>query len=62
MNSTKVQTLRGGTNTGMRIYIETPPLGYNESVRKITVKVQAQPQRMAREARCTTLAHISGSV
>ena len=62
MNSTKVQTLSGGANTGMLIYIETSPLGYNESMRKITVEIQAQPQRMAREACCTTLACISGSV
>ena len=46
MNSTKVQTL-GAVQAmmRMRIYIKTPPLGYNESMWKITMDIQAQPQR-----------------
>ena len=42
----------------MRIHIETPPLGYKENNGGDTVPATEK----AREARCTTLARISGSV
>ena len=45
MNSTKVQTLGKYRHIRTCIYIKTPPLVYNESIRKIPTDILAQPQR-----------------
>ena len=63
MNCTKVQTLSVlipiQAMMCMRIYIKTPPLRYNE---RNNDGYTGTATEKAREARCTTLACISGSV